>query len=71
MDLRPGKGPCALNPPVQDGVLISARVQERDDGVLLFVEGGHLLCLEIYSIEDEPAPLPRPEDLIVDAPGSW
>jgi hypothetical protein len=56
---------------VQDGVLISASVQGGDDGVLLFVEGGHLSCLEIYSIEDEPASLPQPEDLIVDSPGTW
>ncbi|MEO3808051.1 hypothetical protein ABGB17_03520 [Sphaerisporangium sp. B11E5] len=69
VDLRAGKGPRAFASPVQDGILISGTVQGRNDGVLLFVQDGHLSCLEIYSVEDEPAPLPRPEDLVVDAPG--
>ncbi|MEU7002993.1 hypothetical protein [Nonomuraea sp. NPDC046570] len=71
VNLRPGTGPRALNSPVQDGVLISAYTRGRGDGVLLFVEDGHLSCLEIYATEDEPAPLPHPEDLIVDPPDSW
>ncbi|MCC5579593.1 hypothetical protein IMZ11_28585 [Microtetraspora sp. AC03309] len=71
VDLGAGTGPRALTSPVQDGVLISADVRGRSDGVLLFVEEGHLSCLEVYSIKDEPATLPQPEDLIVDAPRSW
>ena len=71
VDLRVEAGPRALASPVQDGVLISAGVRGRSDGVLLFVEDGRLSCLEISSVEDEPAMLPRPEDLIIDTPGSW
>ncbi|MFF5210409.1 hypothetical protein [Streptosporangium sp. NPDC000396] len=71
MDLHPGAGPLALGSSVQNGVLISASTRARGDGVLLFVEDGHLSCLEVYTTEDEPAPLPHPEDLIVDPAGSW
>ncbi|GAA3143025.1 hypothetical protein GCM10010466_37500 [Planomonospora alba] len=53
-----------------DGVLVSAHTRTRGDGVLLFVEAGHLSCLEVHATEDEPAPLPRPEDLIVEPVGS-
>lgn len=70
LDFRSGMGPPALACPVQDGVLISAFTRARGDGVLLFVEDGYLSCLEVYATEDEPAPLPHPEDLIVDPPGS-
>ncbi|MEV4186691.1 hypothetical protein AB0J28_35235 [Streptosporangium canum] len=71
VDLRPGTGPRALDSPVQNGVLVSASVKGDRDGVLLFIEDGYLSCLEIYTTEDEPAPLPHPEDLTVDPPGSW
>ncbi|MFC4063003.1 hypothetical protein ACFOWE_32385 [Planomonospora corallina] len=71
VDLRPGAGPPALDAPVQDGVLVSAHTRTRGDGVLLFVEHGHLSYLEVYATEDEPAPLPRPEDLVVEPVGSW
>ncbi|WP_405143873.1 hypothetical protein OG589_39915 [Sphaerisporangium sp. NBC_01403] len=66
-----GSRPHAVADPVQDRVLISANVRGRNDGVLLFVAGGRLSCLEVYSVEDEPAPLPHPEDLVVDPPNSW
>lgn len=71
VDLHVGSGPRALAAPVRDGVLISASVRGRGDGVLLLVEKGRLSCLEVYSIEDEPAPLPRPEDLVIDPLNSW
>ncbi|WP_329427016.1 hypothetical protein OG339_42845 [Streptosporangium sp. NBC_01495] len=71
VDLRAGTKPRALASPVQNGVLISASVRGRDDGVLLFVENGHLSYLEVYSVDDEPASLPQPEDVTVDPPGSW
>ncbi|WP_084259587.1 hypothetical protein [Microtetraspora malaysiensis] len=70
VDLRAGTEPRALTSPVQYGVLISAAVRGRSDGALLFVEEGHLSRLEVYSIEDEPAALPRPEDLIVETAAS-
>ncbi|MFC7720526.1 hypothetical protein [Nonomuraea recticatena] len=66
MDLRVRKDPHALAAPVQDGMLISATVRGRNDGVLLFTKDGRLSCLEVYSAEDDPASLPRPEDLFVD-----
>jgi hypothetical protein len=68
VNLRPGAGSPALNTPVQDSVLVSAHTRTRGDGVLLFVKDGYLSCLEIYATEDEPAPLPLPEDLILDPP---
>ncbi|WP_433349149.1 hypothetical protein ACQP25_35820 [Microtetraspora malaysiensis] len=71
VNLRAGTEPRALASPVQDGVLISADVRGHSNGVLLFVEEGHLSYLEVYSFEDEPATLPRPGDLIVDTPASW
>ncbi|MBG0827008.1 hypothetical protein HS041_04425 [Planomonospora sp. ID67723] len=71
VDLRPGSEPPALEAPVQDGVLVSAHTRTRGDGVLLFVEDGHLSYLEVYATEDEPAPLPHPEDLTVEPIGSW
>ncbi|MEV7012113.1 hypothetical protein [Streptosporangium sp. NPDC051022] len=71
VNLRPGTGPAALDSPIRYGVLVSAYVRTRGDGVLLFVEDGHLSCLEVYATEDEPAPLPHPEDLAVDPPGPW
>ncbi|WP_336212560.1 hypothetical protein [Nonomuraea sp. LPB2021202275-12-8] len=66
VDLRPGTGPRALSSPVQDGLLVSASAHGGGDGVLLFVEDGHLSCLEIYTIDDEPASLPCPADLVVE-----
>ncbi|MFC4529998.1 hypothetical protein [Sphaerisporangium dianthi] len=66
VDLDVTLGPHTVAAPVEDGVLITATVRGRLDGVLLFVENGRLSCLEIYAVEGEPAPLPRPEDLMID-----
>lgn len=68
VDLRVREEPHVPAAPVQDGMLISATVRGRNDGVLLFTKDGRLSCLEVYSVEDEPASLPRPEDLFVDRP---
>ncbi|WP_271215761.1 hypothetical protein [Streptosporangium carneum] len=71
VNLRTEGGPLALAVPARKGVVVSAGVRGRGDGVLLFVEEGRLSCLEVYSCEDAPAPLPRPEDLVIDPPDSW
>jgi len=48
-------------------MLISAEVQGTEAGVLLFVKDGYLSCVEVYSSGDQPAVLPRPEQLVVES----
>jgi hypothetical protein len=67
IDLRVESAPRAAEAPVQNGVLISADVRDTGSGALLFVEDGYLSCFEVYSIEDEPAALPHPEQLIIES----
>ncbi|MGW4469990.1 hypothetical protein ACWENQ_09975 [Nonomuraea sp. NPDC004354] len=65
-DLGPGTARRSDASPVRDGVLVSASVTGCGDGVLLFVKDGYLSCLEVYSLDDDPAPLPRVQDLVID-----
>jgi hypothetical protein len=71
IDLRVESAPRAAGAPVQNGVLISADVRDTGSGALLFVKDGYLSCFEVYSVEDEPAALPHPEQLIIDPAAAW
>lgn len=71
IDLRVELVPRAASAPVHNGVLISADVRDEGSGAFLFVEDGYLSCFEVYSIEDEPAALPRPEQLIIAPAATW
>ncbi|MFC7584848.1 hypothetical protein ACFQYP_14735 [Nonomuraea antimicrobica] len=52
-----------------DGDPLSADIRGTSDGVLLFVRGGYLSCLEVYTPDDAPARLPGPDRLNVRPPG--
>jgi hypothetical protein len=67
IELTVKSAPRSVNAPVQDGMLISAEVQGTEAGVLLFVKDGYLSCVEVYSSGDQPAVLPRPEQLVVES----